>query len=138
MRKRHIYIPDTQIHPGTPVPHLSWIARFIGDHRQPDHIQFGGDWWDMPSLSSWSKRGSLETEGRRIQADRDAGFCALSSFFDDLAVHTDCLSGDVTMGMTLGNHEYRLNRAVSEDPRLQGLIDVDATAQRWGDLLSPV
>ncbi len=121
-RKRHIVIPDTQIRPGVPTDHLVWIARFIADHREPDHIQIMGDWWDMPSLSSWSKKGSLETEGRRIQDDRDAGYEALELFYSTLMGYGVLPD---TIGFTMGNHEQRLDRAISEDPRLQGLIDRD-------------
>lgn len=120
--KRHIVIPDTQVRPGVRTDHLVWIARFISDHREPDHIQIMGDWWDMPSLSSWSKKGSLETEGKRIQQDRDAGYAAMERFFDEL-IAQGALPDSV--GFTEGNHEQRLDRALNDDPRLEGLIDRD-------------
>lgn len=120
--KRHIVIPDTQIRPGVRTDHIVWLARFIAEHRLPDHVQFLGDWWDMPSLSTWSKKGSLETEGRRIQADRDAGYSAMEMFFGELERLGVSIA---SFGFTMGNHEDRLSRAVQEDPRLLGLIDLE-------------
>jgi hypothetical protein len=121
-RKRHIVIPDTQIRPGSPTEHLTWIARFIADHREPDHMQIMGDWWDMPSLNSWSKKGSLDHEGRRIQDDRDAGYRAMEDFVAELMGHGALPE---SIGFCMGNHEERLDRTLKDDPRLIDLIDRD-------------
>src|SRR5665213_3647398 len=50
----HLFIPDTQIGPGTPIDHIYWIAQYIVDHFYGKRIRIIiiGDWWDMPSLSS--------------------------------------------------------------------------------------
>ncbi len=120
--KRHIYIPDTQIRPGVPTDHLLWLARFIADHRLPDHLQFAGDWWDMPSLSSWSKKGSLDLEGRRVLEDRNAGYEGMALFqgeLDRLGVSID------SQWFTMGNHEQRHSRFLEDNPHLIGEIDPD-------------
>ncbi|MEL6705872.1 MAG: hypothetical protein AAFP15_16515 [Bacteroidota bacterium] len=147
-RKRHIWIPDTQVAPGTPTDHLLWAARHIADlSEQPDHIQLGGDWYDMPSLSSWKKRGSLESEGDRVRADLDSGYAALEVFFgelDRLGVPLPSAfdkmpmfapkvgDGTVSVWICEGNHEHRWYRTIEEDPRLKDLID-DDDVFRWKD-----
>ena len=120
--KRHIYIPDTQIRPGVPLDHLLWLARFIADHRLPDHLQFAGDWWDMPSLSSYAKKGSKSTEGKRIKADRDAGYEAMAMFQNELMRLGVSIE---SQGFTMGNHEHRHTRFLEENPDLIGEIIED-------------
>ncbi len=119
--KRHLVIPDTQIHKDTPVHFLTAIARYIADRNDPiDHLHLTGDWYDMPSLNSWNKKGSLETEGKRLQDDRDAGYAALELFFSELMALGVSID---SVAVTEGNHEQRLDRMLAEDPRMIGLID---------------
>ena len=65
--KKHIYIPDTQVKPDTPIDHLKWIGEFIVEQK-PDVIIHGGDHADMESLSTYASR--LEAEGQKLMADR--------------------------------------------------------------------
>lgn len=123
-------IPDLQSRPGSPNDHLIWAARYIADRDDPPtRGVLIGDVADMPSLSSWNKKGSLETEGHRIQADRDAAYQSLEIFFGELMrLGVD----DIDWHLTEGNHENRLDRAMSADPRLIGLID-RPTFYGWQD-----
>ena len=73
--RTHLVIPDTQIKPGVPLEHLSWIGRYIVK-RKPDVIVHLGDHYDFPSLSYYD-RGKLSFEGRRYKADIRAGHEAL-------------------------------------------------------------
>jgi hypothetical protein len=51
----HLFIPDTQVKPGVPTVHLSWIGQYIVDRfagRPFDlTIVHAGDHYDLPSLS---------------------------------------------------------------------------------------
>ena len=47
-------IPDCQIKEGVPTEHLEWAGQYIAD-KKPDVIVNIGDFWDMPSLSSYDK-----------------------------------------------------------------------------------
>ena len=67
----HLVIPDTQVKPGVPTDNIRWIGQYIADTR-PDVIVNLGDFWDMPSLSSYDK-GKKTFEGRRYKADIKAG-----------------------------------------------------------------
>lgn len=52
MSKSILYIPDCQIKPDVPLDHLRWLGNYIVK-KQPDIIVNGGDFADMPSLSSY-------------------------------------------------------------------------------------
>ena len=135
--KRHIVIPDTQVKPGVPTDHLIWAARFIANHRPPDHIQIMGDWWDMPSLSRWTKSSDLSAEGRRIRADRDSGYAAMELFLGELErLGLDLVKvpgpgvrlpeWTVSLGFTMGNHEKpRLERMRETHKELSDEFDPD-------------
>lgn len=129
----HIVIPDTQVAPGTPTDHLTWIGKYIVEHfkDRPDvtliHL---GDHADMPSLSSYD-RGKKQMEGRRYVADvgaANAGFSKLNAPLlalnarRSLTKHKQWWPRRV---ITLGNHEDRITRAVEADAQLEGLLSLD-------------
>jgi hypothetical protein len=112
-RVKHLYIPDLQAKPGVPLDHLYWIAYYAMD-KVVDVVILAGDVYDMPSLSSYDKRGSRQAEGRRVYADLDAGDRAL-----DILARVWAKRGfKPDMHVTKGNHEERLNRAIDEHPHL--------------------
>lgn len=112
----HLVIPDTQCKPGVSLEHCEWIGKYIAD-REPDTVVMLGDWWDMPSLSSYDA-GKKSFEGRRYIADIAAGNLGM-----------DLMMGPIR-GMRkkprkvflLGNHEERIERAIESDARLEGTI----------------
>jgi hypothetical protein len=129
----HIMIPDTQVGPGVPIDHILWIAQYIVDHFYGRRIRIIiiGDWWDMPSLSSYDK-GTKDYEGRRIIADFVAGNDAMAAFMKPLL---DSRAKDEKKGKTPwwplslefldGNHEFRVERALQLSPELEGLIGLE-------------
>ena len=122
--KEHVFIPDTQIRPGVPTDHILAAARYIRNKR-PDHIIVGGDWYDLPSLSSYEKPGSKFFEGKSLEKDIEAGNEVWKAFRRILR-----RSGGAKYAPTItfleGNHEYRLQRAINEDPtRLEGIYSRD-------------
>lgn len=110
------YIPDCQIHPGTPINHLWWLAYYLLD-KGPNKIVWAGDFWDMPSLSSYDKAGSRAFEGRRLHADVAAGHRAM-----EVVQRIWAREGWAPeQHFTMGNHEYRYQRALDADPaRMEG------------------
>ena len=122
-------IPDSQVKPGVPIDHLSWIGRYIVD-------QFGGkpnvkvihlgDFWDLPSLSSYDK-GKKSMEGRRYMADVEAGNVGMEVLNEALA---SAKRWKPDLHLLRGNHENRIERAIEADAQLDGLLTMD-------DLLSP-
>jgi len=124
---RHYVIPDCQIRPGDITDHLEWIAKDIV-HRKPDVIVCIGDFWDLPSLSSYSPAGGLEKEGARELADIQTGTEAMDRLVAPIHLERQRLARrkqrrwNPRMIFTEGNHEARANRFASDDARLVGLV----------------
>ena len=76
---KHIMIPDTQIFPSSKTEHIVAAARYIKKHK-PDKIIIIGDWWDMPSLSSYDTAGDKGWEHKDVKADIDIGWKMMKKF----------------------------------------------------------
>lgn len=139
----HIVIGDTQVKPGVPVDNLLWIGKYIVDQfaDQDVSIIHVGDHWDMPSLSSYDK-GKKEMEGRRYKADIKAGNRAFDLLCQPLEQYNAKRSSRTKWWpdrrFLLGNHEYRIARAVEDDPQLDGVLSFDdLNAASWGWQVQP-
>lgn len=125
---RHFIIPDCQVRPGDDFNYLRKIGQYIAD-KQPDVIVCLGDFADMPSLSSYDV-GKRQYEGRRYNADVISVVEAMASLMRPIAELQISQKKNKKkvysprMVMTLGNHENRINRAVDNDPKIEGLISV--------------
>lgn len=130
----HIAIPDTQVKPGVPIDHLTWIGQYIVEHfagRPNVKIIHLGDHADMPSLSSYD-RGKKAMEGRRYLADieaANAGFDALCAPLDEYNAtrrYRKERQWWPDRDIILGNHEDRITRACEDDAKLDGLLSLDS------------
>jgi hypothetical protein len=125
----HIVVPDAQVTPDTSTEHLRHAGEYIATH-QPDVLVCIGDFADMHSLSSYD-RGKKGFEGRRYSDDVKAAKRAMSVLLapmQELQKRQRKNKQRVykpRMIMTLGNHENRINRAVSNDAILDGTISTD-------------
>lgn len=132
---RHLFIPDTQVKPGVPTDHIAWAARYAATKR-PDVLVIAGDWYDMPSLSSYDE-GRKAGEGRRIADDLEAGTSALELFERELHAHAP-RSYRPRKYVTLGNHEERIARAVDQNAKLDGVLSMnDLAFKEHGWIVSP-
>ncbi|AXH71983.1 MAG: putative phosphoesterase [Podoviridae sp. ctbj_2] len=83
----------------------------------------------MPSLSSYDV-GKKSFEGRRYKQDVDAARYAMDDLLsplEDLQRRQEANRKKVykpELHLTLGNHENRINRAVENDPKLEGTIGI--------------
>ena len=133
--RTHLVIPDTQIKPGVPLEHLSWIGRYIVK-RKPDVIVHLGDHYDFPSLSYYD-RGKLSFEGRRYKADIRAGHEALDILEGPLNAYNQERKErkekqyKPEKHYILGNHEERANRAAQDNPELSGLVGTEEITEYW-------
>ena len=119
----HIMIPDTQIRPGVKLQHLHWAGEYIKDNA-PDKLILIGDWWDMHSLSSWSKK--LESETLRYKEDIDVGMDAMSMLMQYVPKNTE-------VHFCEGNHEDRINRYISDNPVMAKSMSVrDCAVEQFG------
>lgn len=126
---KHFIIPDCQVKPGQDLSYLRRVGQYIVD-KQPEVIINIGDFADMPSLSSYDV-GKRQFEGRRYRDDiiaADEGMCAL---LDPLMVYNYKQRQKKEkqylprMVMILGNHEQRIQRAVDNDAKLEGVLSIE-------------
>ena len=122
-----LVIPDCQVKEGVPLQHLTWAGRAIVDYK-PDVVVNIGDFADMPSLSTHDIKGSKYFEGLRYQKDVEVVKEAMKLLLQPLRDEQERLKRNKEkvykprMILTLGNHENRINRAVNNNPMLEGLI----------------
>ena len=127
--RTHLIIPDCQVKPGVNTDHLDHIGRYIMDIR-PEVIINLGDFWDMPSLSSYDK-GKRCFEGRRYKDDIKAGIAGMMKLlkpvldFNSKAAIKHRERYKPRMVFLIGNHEERIERATQLDPALEGLMSYD-------------
>ena len=129
MSKRHFVLPDCQIRAGDNTDFLRAIGNYIV-RKQPDVIINLGDFADMPSLSSYDV-GKKSFEGRRYTHDITAAKEAMAVLlepikqFNERAKRNKEKQYKPRMVLTLGNHEHRINRAVENDSKLDGVLSID-------------
>lgn len=134
---RHIVIPDVQLKSGVPVEHLEWMGHYIVDKR-PDVLVIGGDWADMPSLSSYDK-GKKSYEGRTYRGDILAANDGLQRLMAPIQAEMErierrCIKRwKLRKIVVLGNHEDRINRAIEDARQWEHTISTDDIHFRqWG------
>ena len=142
---RHLVIPDTQIKPDEDTSHMEWAGHYAVSMK-PDVIIHLGDHWDMPSLSSYDT-GKKSFEGRRYTKDIASGNVALEQFLVPIRREQERLKvnkkkqWNPRLVFLMGNHEYRIDRAVQNDAKLDGLISYnDFNLEGWEvyNFLEPV
>jgi len=134
---KHAVIPDTQVKPGVPLEHLRWAGEYIAEKR-PDKIIHIGDHWDMPSLSSYDV-GKKSFEGRRYTDDIASGVDGMGILLKPILAEIRRSVANHRKRWTpefhffLGNHEYRVVRAIESDRKLEGLIGYEdfGLAGQW-------
>lgn len=138
MTKRHLILPDCQIRLGDDVGYLTALGRYIV-RKQPDVIVCLGDFTDMASLSSYDV-GKKSFEGRRYVNDIAAAKGAQQALFGPLFEFNKQARANKQKQykprtvMLYGNHENRINKAVNNDPKLEGVISVtDLEYEKYWD-----
>jgi hypothetical protein len=126
-----LVIPDGQVRNGVPIDHWRWLGEYAARKKFSVIVNLG-DMADMPSLSSYDKKGGKNFEGRRYTKDVDAVKRALDHFHGP----QHKLSGySPRLEFTLGNHEERIDRAIEADPTInEGTIstkDLSYEAHGW-------
>lgn len=129
MSKTHFVLPDCQVRAGDDTTFLRATGNYL-IRKQPDVIVCIGDFADMPSLSSYDV-GKKSFEGRRYATDIRATKEAMSALLEPIKIFNERAKKNKEkqyrprMVMCLGNHENRINRAVNDDPKLDGVLSVD-------------
>jgi hypothetical protein len=137
--KLHLVIPDSHAKPGVPNDRYVWAGR-LAVHRKPSVIVDIGDWYDMPSLSSYDK-GKKAFEGRRYVNDVRVGKEARAAFnrpISDYNRHAGKRQYRPRKESCLGNHEQRIERVSEISPELEGKISLlDLGHKEYGWNLNP-
>lgn len=124
-----LFLPDKQCKPGQNFSYLRAIGHYIVD-KKPDVIVDAGDFADMESLSSYDK-GKKSFEGRRYKADIQAAHAGMEALLGPLREYNLMQHRNKKalyrprMVLTLGNHEHRIDRAINDEPLLDGTISTD-------------
>jgi hypothetical protein len=124
----HAIIPDCQVKPNVSTDHLTWVGNYIAD-KQPDVIVQIGDFADMPSLNYHGK--AAEMEGQRYDRDIKAAKDAMNKL---LAPIRKVKGYKPRLVLTMGNHEYRIDRFAKENPKMIGTVslkDLGYTQAGW-------
>ena len=121
-----LLIGDTQVRPGIDLGYLERIGKYWVE-KEPDVVVHIGDHWDLPSLSSYDV-GKKQFEGRRYVEDIRAGNEGMAKLLQPLRDKQaqQRRNGkkiyNPRMVFCLGNHEQRIQRAVDNDPKLDGVL----------------
>jgi hypothetical protein len=122
-----LVIPDCQVKEGVPLEHLTWAGKAIVDYK-PDVVVNIGDFADMPSLSTHDVKGSKYFEGKRYTKDVAVVKDAMQMLIAPLKEMQSKQKKNKEkvykprMVMLMGNHENRIDRAINNNPTLEGLI----------------
>jgi hypothetical protein len=103
-------------HPDVSNERFDWLGDFIYDVR-PDMVVDLGDFDDMQSLNSYDSRYPKAIVAQSYQRDIEAGQDARDRMWRKFREMRR--KRPVRIGFA-GNHEERINRALSFDPRLEG------------------
>lgn len=124
--KKIMFIADCQVREGVDMTYLDAIGQYLVD-KKPDVVVNIGDFYDMPSLSSYDK-GKTSFEGRRLQKDIEAGKEGMRRLLAPLRQQQKLYrdgakpSYNPRMVFCLGNHEERLKRVSSNNSEFEGFI----------------
>jgi hypothetical protein len=133
-----LIIPDTQCKPGNSFDHLEWAGKYAVKTK-PDVIVHLGDHWDMSSLSVYDI-GKKSFEGRTYNHDVKAGNDAMDVFMKPIIEEQKRQKENKKKVwkpkkvFLIGNHEYRIDRAIESDRKLEGLIgynDFNLKRHNW-------
>ena len=133
----HFILPDVQAKPGLSFEHLEYAGRYAAE-KHPDVIICLGDFADMESLSSYDV-GKKAFEGRSYTKDIEAAKAAMEAFMKPIKEEQEKLVANhkqrwnPRLVLTLGNHCDRINKAINNDRKLDGLISIDDLGYKeWG------
>jgi hypothetical protein len=127
-----VVIADTQVDSDSPLDHLRALSKYIWEHK-PKHIVHIGDHWDFPSLSSY--KADTERVGDDTQADYDGGFKAFDVIMEETVKGNrkgKKKAYKPNKVFIMGNHEDRLNRLITEQPRFKNTFPLKKDIEKRG------
>ena len=130
--KTHLVIPDIHAHYSHHNKRAEYLGKFIADVK-PDTVVNLGDSADLPSLAGFDK-GKRSFHGKTYKADVDSHL----DFQDRLWHYVKKTKKRLPERHVLvGNHEYRIHRALEIQPELEGTIGLaDLQLDRYYDTVT--
>jgi len=131
-----LVIGDAHADPRHDNERFTWLGRAIVE-LQPAVVVDIGDWAEMGSLSSYDPIHKLMQGGLRLRDDLDVALDARQRVHAELAAHNKGRRRKYRPELlaALGNHEYRIIRAIDAEPqRYGGLVhtkDLGAEDHGW-------
>ena len=124
---KHLFIPDAQVRDGVPLAHIEAAGKLIVE-RKPQVIVVIGDWWDFPSLSTHTPAQRIAYNQLSYLKDLQAGIKAMELLLkplEGLQERQRTSKKKVykpVLVFCCGNHEYRADRLIEQQPILEGLL----------------
>lgn len=91
---------------------------FLKDFN-PDIFILAGDCMDMGSISFYNKNKPKLTEGKRLKREYKSFQLGYLDIYDNI------LKDACKRYFFIGNHEYRVDRLIEENPQFEGWIEVE-------------
>lgn len=131
--RTHVVIPDPHAHPDYSNNRAVWAGELIKDVK-PDVVVVLGDTCDFPSLCSYD-RGTKSFQGRTYTRDIQAHKDFQEKLWSTVRKGKKKLPLRCTL---VGNHEYRITRAIEVQPELEGVISYDdLQLDKYYDIVVP-
>lgn len=125
---KHLVIPDSHARPDVSNERFDWLGQLIVD-RQPNTVIQIGDFADFKSLCSYENK-TLSAEGWYLADDMACAQDALARIMRPIIEYNRRRKWSKhkqywpRLVFLEGNHEWRIERAVQQDPRLYKSISV--------------
>jgi hypothetical protein len=128
-RRDHLVLPDDHAMPDDNFRRFEWLGNYIMEHM-PAVIVKIGDSWDMPSLCSYDQ-GKKEFVFKNVRDDIEAGHKAEELMFGQIVQYNNTMSKwkkkqyNPLILKCIGNHEVRVAKLLSYEPRWEGSVSMD-------------
>lgn len=114
-----IVLPDCQV-PFQDDRTLRAVEKYIGDNKWDEYVNLG-DFMDFNVISHFNKGASRRVENERLQADYSVGNAILDRHQHLVRKN----SPKAKFTLLEGNHDYRIERYLDENPAGQGMLEVE-------------
>lgn len=114
-----LVIPDLQ-YPYTDTRSLAAVLEFASERRWDGCIQLG-DFMDWEWISRWVTGNQLIKEGKRIKSE----YQEANRLLDTITAAVRRKNPSAHIVILEGNHDYRIQKLIQENPMLEGLIEME-------------
>ncbi len=116
MSKTHVVVTCCHATPGVSNERFDWLGALLYDIKPEVFVNLG-DFFDMKSLNTYDTRYPQMIVSQSYQADIEVGLDAQERLWAKFKRNKKGMPYRIGIA---GNHEYRLNKAIAHDPRLDG------------------